>query len=30
VWATWTADDVYQFSDRQADLVLVDPANSNA
>ncbi|MEN9505723.1 MAG: hypothetical protein RI958_1649 [Actinomycetota bacterium] len=26
VWASWIADDVYQFSDRQADLVLVDPA----
>jgi spermidine/putrescine transport system ATP-binding protein len=27
VWATWSADDVYQFSDRQADIVLTDPAN---
>jgi spermidine/putrescine transport system ATP-binding protein len=26
VWATWSADDVYQFSDRQADIVLKDPA----
>ncbi len=25
VWATWKADDVYQFSDRQASLVLGDP-----
>jgi spermidine/putrescine transport system ATP-binding protein len=27
VWATWSADDVYQFSDRQAALVLADPAS---
>lgn len=26
VWATWHADDVYQFSDRQADIVLADDA----
>ena len=25
VWATWKSDDVYQFSDRQASLVLADP-----
>ena len=25
VWATWKSDDVYQFSDRQAALVLADP-----
>ena len=24
VWATWSADDVYQFSDRQADIVLAE------
>ena len=24
VWCTWLADDVYQFSDRQADIVLSD------
>jgi spermidine/putrescine transport system ATP-binding protein len=26
VWCTWSADDVYCFTDRQADLVLADPA----
>jgi len=26
VWATWAADDVYQFSDRQADIVLTEAA----
>jgi spermidine/putrescine transport system ATP-binding protein len=26
VWCTWAADDVYCFTDRQADLVLADPA----
>lgn len=26
VWCTWSADDVYCFTDRQADLVLTDPA----
>ena len=26
VWCTWSADDVYCFGDRQADLVLADPA----
>ncbi|MDO9174810.1 MAG: TOBE domain-containing protein, partial [Actinomycetota bacterium] len=24
VWATWAADDVYQFSDRQAGIVLTE------
>ena len=27
VWASWAADDVYQFSDDQSDIVLTDPAN---
>ena len=26
VWVTWAADDVYQFSDRQADIVLTEAA----
>jgi spermidine/putrescine transport system ATP-binding protein len=26
VWCTWTADDVYQFSDSQADIVLTEAA----
>lgn len=26
VWATWSADDVYQFSDRQASMVLAESA----
>ena len=26
VWCSWSADDVYCFTDRQADLVLADPA----
>lgn len=25
VWASWVSDDVYQFSDRQADLVMAEP-----
>jgi spermidine/putrescine transport system ATP-binding protein len=29
VWATWGAEDVYQFSDRQADRVLVDVAETD-
>jgi spermidine/putrescine transport system ATP-binding protein len=29
VWCTWSADDVYQFSDRQADLVLTESAASS-
>jgi spermidine/putrescine transport system ATP-binding protein len=29
VWCTWAADDVYQFSDRQADVVLATDAKSD-
>ena len=27
VWASWSADDVYQFSDDQSAIVLTDPTN---
>jgi hypothetical protein len=30
VWCTWKADDVYQFSDRQAELVLPEAVTAAA